>query len=243
MELKDPRLAKGILLGLCAGGLFYFWFGTPVLPFSYPVRAKQIRELEGRQADLTRQLDQARRTASGLAALETEEAELQGRWALARRLLPDENQIASLLREITVRGNACGVEFTLFKPRPTVPREFYSEKPVEVKVEGGYHAIARFLAKLATMDRIVQVRDLQIEQSLDAEPGGPTAHAQFVAVAYVLGVPPAAAPAPEEQPGKKPGGLVGAAKKLVDGREKDAPTGAPAGAKVRAVPVKGRREE
>ena len=164
---------------------------------------------------------------------------------MARRLLPDENQIASLLREITMRGNASGVEFTLFKPRPAVAREFYSEMPVEVKVEGGYHAIARFLAKLATMDRIVQVRDLQIEQAVDAESDGPTARGQFVAVAYVLGVPPAAAPAPEAESGKKPGSLVGAAKKLVHGREKSAATGASAGAKVKvkAVPIKGGREE
>jgi type IV pilus assembly protein PilO len=239
MELKDPRLAKGILLGLCAAGLFYVWFGTPAAPFCYPVRAKHIRELEGKHEDLTRQLDRARRISSGLTALETEEEELQGRWALARRLLPDETQIAELLREITLRGHACGVEFTLFKPQAAVAHEFYSEKPVEVKVEGGYHAIARFLAKLAAMDRIVQVRNLQIEQVSDVEPDGPTARAQFVAVAYVLGVLPGAALAPELAAQQNKGGLVGAAKQLVKGQTSEAP----AKSAVKATPVNGRRGE
>jgi Tfp pilus assembly protein PilO len=232
MDLHDPRLAKGILLGLCAGGLFYLWFGTPVLPFSYPVRAKRIGELEERQATLTRQLNQARRVASGLAALETEEAVLETRWAQAQRLLPDETEIAALLRDITSRGNACGIEFTLFKPQAMVGHEFYSEKPIEVKVEGGYHAIARFLARLASMDRIVQVRDLQIEEIQDAEKGAPPARAQFVAVAYLLGVPPEAAPPPVAAAAEK-GGLVGAAKKLVKGGEPEAPSGG----KPRAIPV------
>ena len=240
MELKDPRLAKGILLGLCSAGIFYVWFGTPVAPFCYPVRAKQIRELEGKHEDLTRQLDRARRVSSGLTAIETEEAELQGRWALARRLLPDETQIAELLREVTLRGHACGVEFTLFKPQNAIAHEFYSEKPVEVKVEGGYHAIARFLAKLAAMDRIVQVRNLQIEQVADVEPDGPTARAQFVAVAYVLGTLPGATLAPELAAAEKEkSGLVGAAKQLVKGQASE-PSAKPG---VKAKPVSGGRGE
>jgi Tfp pilus assembly protein PilO len=238
MDLHDPRLAKGILLGLCAGGLFYLWFGTPVLPFSYPVRAKRIGEMEERQATLTRQLNQARRVASGLPALETEEALLETRWSQAKRLLPDETEIADLLREITARGAACGVEFTLFKPQGMVGHEFYSEKPIEVKVEGGYHAIARFLARVASMDRIVQVRDLQLEQIQDEAQGGPPARAQFIAVAYVLGVPPQAVPAPEAAPAEK-GGLAGAAKKLVKGRQ----AAEPAKGKPRAVPVSSGSDE
>lgn len=240
MELKDPRLAKGILLGLCAAGVFYIWFGTPVAPFCYPVRAKQIKELQGKQEDLTRQLDRARRISSGLAAIETEEAELQGRWAQARRLLPDETQIAELLREITLRGHACGVEFTLFKPQAAVAHEFYSEKPVEVKVEGGYHAIARFLAKLAAMERIVQVRNLQIEQVPDGEADAPTARAQFIAVAYVLGVLPGATLSPELVQEQKSTGLVGSAKKLVKGQA-STPSAKPG---VKATPVaSGAKEE
>jgi len=240
MELKDPRLAKGILLGLCAAGVFYIWFGTPLAPFCYPVRAKQIKELQGKQEDLSRQLDRARRISSGLAAIETEEAELRGRWERAKCLLPDETQIADLLREITLRGHACGVEFTLFKPQAAIAHEFYSEKPVEVKVEGGYHAIARFLAKLAAMDRIVQVRNLQIEELTDVEPDGPTARAQFIAVAYVLGVLPGAAPAPEVVAAQKEkGGLVGAAKQLVKG-ETAKPAANPA---VKATPASGAKGE
>ncbi len=233
MELRDPRLAKGILLGLCAGGLFYLWFGTPVLPFSYPVRTKHIRELEEKQATLTRQLDAARRVASGLPALEAEEAVLAARWEQARRLLPDSTEITALLRDITLRGNESGVEFTLFKPQAMVAHEFYSEKPIEVKVEGGYHNIARFLARLASMDRIVQVRDLQLEEIQSDQQDAPTARAQFVAVAYVLGVPPGVAPPPEASEPEK-GGLVSVAKKLVKGSD----AAEPAKGKPRAIPVK-----
>jgi len=222
MELQKTRTVKLVLLGIAAAGLLYVYFGTAFLPITHRARAAEIAALEEEQQQLELRLNQARRLAAGLPELEVAHARLTRQWELARELLPDETEIASLLQEVSFRGQESGVEFTLFKPEPLVSRGFYSEKPVEIRIEGGYHQIARCLNGLAQMDRIVHVRDLDIEQILDKsrEESEPSARAHFTATAYVLGSAEAAAAAEQSAAGS---GLGGAVKRLVAGREGAAP--------------------
>jgi Tfp pilus assembly protein PilO len=205
MDLHNERTARWILLGLVTVGLFSIYFGTKLLPFTYRARAQEISALETRYADMSLELERARASVARIGALEAELAGLEQRWMRAQRLLPEETQISGLLREITERGQLSGVDFTLFKPMPVVAQEHVTEHPVEVKVEGGYHGIARFLARLASMERIVHVRELDIEQlPPEAETvRGDPARARFVAVSYVLGgtadgTAPAAGAAPAD---------------------------------------------
>ncbi len=241
MNLRSEQTGKLILLALGAAGLLFVYFGTHLLPIGYAVRAKEIGQLEEHGAKLAQDLVMARRTAGRLPALEAEHAALQAKWEQAQRLLPDRTEIAALLRDITQCGLRCGVDFTLFKPQPAVGHDFYSEKPIEVKVEGGYHAIARFLAKLATMDRIVHVRDLEIEQIPESDEATQVARARFVAVAYLLGVPPVSAPAEASAgPARK---AVAAAKRVVMGRGEDKAAGGAKSAGHGRAGVQGGSEE
>lgn len=189
MDLHDQRTARMILIGLCAVALLAVYFGTQLLPFTYRARAAQIGELGERQAKLSLDLQRARHSVARLGQLEADLAAAETRWERAQRLLPEETQIAALLRDITERGQKAGVDFLLFKPMPPAPQQGFTERPVEIKVEGGYHQVARFLNQISLMDRIVHVRDLDIEQvppNEEDEDEGP-ARARFVASAYVLG--------------------------------------------------------
>jgi len=61
---------------------------------------------------------------------------------------------------------------------------------VAVKIEGGYHNIASFLNELAQMTRVVNVRNLEIEEMRGNENAKYPAQAKFTAVTYTLGVDP-----------------------------------------------------
>jgi type IV pilus assembly protein PilO len=232
MDLHNERTARWILVGLCTVGLFSIYFGTKLVPFTYRARAAQIGELTARYEERNAELTRARASVAQLGALETELALTQASWQRAQRLLPEETQIASLLREITLSGQANGVEFTLFKPMPPVPQAQFTEHPVEIKVDGGYHRIARFLNRIATMDRIVHVRELEIGQApptAEGEPAGAPASARFVAVAYVLGgtgVEGGATPAAgTAEAGDAKPGLIAKTREVVRGREPSAQGG------------------
>lgn len=76
--------------------------------------------------------------------------------------LPTEEEVASLLIDISQTGLASGLEFRLFKPGAPVPRDFYSELPINIQVVGRYEELGLFVSGLASLPRIVTVHDVTI---------------------------------------------------------------------------------
>jgi type IV pilus assembly protein PilO len=100
--------------------------------------------------------------------------------------LPQENEMPNLLRKVTAAGKQSGIEFTLFKPEAKTPHEFYTDNPVSLKIEGGYHQTGVFLSRLANLDRIVNVENLKLTGLPQEKSGMLTVAAEFTLTAYTL---------------------------------------------------------
>ena len=161
-DITSAGTQRGLILSAALLIIVFFYFFTSFLPFFYPPRAAQIAELRGRVEKLSAEVEQAKRTAANLPRLEEEMVVLHEKWADATSLLPPAKEMASLLRKVTIAGQQAGVEFTLFEPSEPVPATFYTEHPVAVKIEGGFHDVGSFLATLAGMTRIVNVTNLDL---------------------------------------------------------------------------------
>lgn len=202
MDIKDPKTQKLILIGMAMAGISYLYFFATFVPFGYRAMAAEKKELQGRYEQLSSDLNKARQTLSSMARVEHEFEVIRKRYDAARVLLPEEKEVANLLRLVSLVGQQAGVTFELFKPLPTVTQGYYMETPVDVKVTGGYHAIGTFLADVANLSRIVKVANLQLSAF---EKGGTdeTVLASFQASAYTLNPGPVVAE-PEAKPaGKK----------------------------------------
>ncbi len=81
---------------------------------------------------------------------------------VALKQLPDKSEIPSLLENVSSLGKSSGLEFQLFKPRVEVPKNFYAEIPVDIKVEGTFKDIVDFFDKVSKMPRIVNISDIAI---------------------------------------------------------------------------------
>ncbi len=103
-----------------------------------------------------------RRIASSRPALEAEIKKLESELNDALVRLPEEKDIPRLMTQITSLGQQGGLEFTLFRPGTPVKKGFYSELPIDLRVEGGYHALGGFLDRISKLDRIVAVTDVKI---------------------------------------------------------------------------------
>ena len=192
IQLQDPKNQRIILGSIVALGIFYVYFLTSWLPFTYKASAAELKDLTTRYEDLSADLTKARQSVNSLPYLERECTMIHEKWTSASRLLPEREEMASLLRAVTLLGDESGVLFVLFRPLPPLPAQYYTEHPVEVRVEGGYHEIGTFLGELANMERMVTVSDLSIESAKDSPEDKPAA-ASFIAKTYTLGgtgVPP-----------------------------------------------------
>ena len=77
--------------------------------------------------------------------------------------LPEKEEIPSLLASISQAGKDAGLEFVLFQPQPEVPKDFYAELPIKIRVVGDYHEFGEFVSGLAALPRIVTIHDVEIK--------------------------------------------------------------------------------
>ena len=78
------------------------------------------------------------------------------------RQMPTEEEVASLLVDISQTGLASGLEFKLFKPDAPVVKDFYSELPINIQVIGKYEELGLFVSGLASLPRIVTIHNVNI---------------------------------------------------------------------------------
>src|SRR5690606_23386286 len=71
------------------------------------------------------------------------------------RQLPSRTEMPALINDISQTALATGIHNELFKPGPETPREFYAEKPIELKMVGTYHQFGAFVSGVASLPRVV----------------------------------------------------------------------------------------
>jgi type IV pilus assembly protein PilO len=98
------------------------------------------------------------------------------------RQLPNKTEIETLLTDISQTGISSGLEIAYFKPEGLVPKEFYAEYPIKLKVTGRYHEFAEFVSGVASLPRIVTLSNIAIDP-LDKK-GGVKLKMDVTAVTY-----------------------------------------------------------
>ena len=78
------------------------------------------------------------------------------------RQMPTQEELASLLIDISQTGLASGLEFKLFRPDAPILKDFYSELPINIEVIGKYEELGLFVSGLASLPRIVTIHDVKI---------------------------------------------------------------------------------
>ncbi|MEW8563304.1 MAG: type 4a pilus biogenesis protein PilO [Candidatus Thiodiazotropha sp.] len=133
----------------------------------YLVVEDDINSLEGvqkKEQELRADFSKKQKKASNLEAYRKQLEEMNQSFGTMLRQLPDKTEVAELLVDVSQTGLASGLEFELFKPQEEVPREFYAELPIQVKVTGQYHEFGQFISGLAALPRIVTIHDVKISR-------------------------------------------------------------------------------
>lgn len=162
MDFKNPMVQKTIVLVILLTIFSYVYFFTQFMPFFFQPRKARIEALTADYEKISADLEKARKTVGNLEKLEEEYERLHEKWMAAQSLLPQEKEVAELLRKVTRAGNQAGVDFQLFQPQEPINKEFIAENPVKVRIKGQYHQLGVFLSKVANLDRIINVSDIRI---------------------------------------------------------------------------------
>lgn len=172
---RDQAMVAVTLVMLGLVGVFYTYYWSP--------RNDTLAIQQARVDTLVTQNDAARReTARGNAKQLREEAEQYGQMlAVMRQLVPTENEVATLVDQISTAARRVGLDVGQLEPMGVVPGDVYDTHKFRIVVTGSYHRIAELLANVGSLTRIVAPMNLTLnpaaqtrvrlrpdEQALDA---------------------------------------------------------------------------
>ena len=128
-------------------------------------KAPQLQKAEATEQDLRQVFENKQRKAANYDAYKAQLAQIEQSFGTMLRQLPGETEIPSLIVDISQTGLAAGLQERLFAPQAEVPRDFYAEKPIQIRLTGGYHEIADFVSGIAALPRIVTLHNINITSS------------------------------------------------------------------------------
>jgi len=152
-EVKSLVAVFVVVIGLVGGYYFLVKDKLPILEVAQSQELKLKQTYQGKY-----------RIAVNLAAYEEQLARLQRDFSSMLKSLPTSNETPGLLDDITLVGTSAGLTFRLLNWQREIPKEFYSELPIEMEVFGGYHNFGQFASEIAGLPRIVTVHDFEVTQ-------------------------------------------------------------------------------
>ncbi len=151
---NEIRIVVAAFVAIVIGALSYYLLINPKLPI---LEAAELKEQE-----LKLQYEAKYRIAVNKEAYREQLAQLEDDFSSMLKSLPTSNETPGLLDDITYVGTSSGLTFKLLNWQQEVPKEFYTELPIEIEVSGGYHHFGEFVSKVAGLPRIVTLHDFDI---------------------------------------------------------------------------------
>lgn len=185
-------LGIGLLLGAMIYGVVY-WQVLGPMKDQLAAGEQQLAELQGK-------IQEGRAAKQQLPRFREEVHQLEMELDKLLRILPARRNTPDLLRRIRSLTEQGDFSLRRFTPGQLSDREFFSEWPIAVSVEGGYHNLALFFDRISRFSRIINIEDLTIA-ALPGPRGTHTLTANFRAKTFVY----------KEAPPPPPPGAAGAA--------------------------------
>jgi len=113
------------------------------------------------------ELNESKAVAKDLEKFKKQVEELNVELTSALTQLPNEKEIPEILRNISALGKESKLNFTLFKPKPEEPQQFYARVPIELVFLGEYHSTGIFFDKVSKLPRIINVVNFSMVRAKD----------------------------------------------------------------------------
>jgi len=97
-----------------------------------------------------------------LAEIERQLASLKQQLEIERRIVPDEKEVPGFLKMMDAEAMKAGIELRRYTAKPAAAKDFYTELPFEVELDGPYYSVLNFFDNVGKLERIVNVSGLQV---------------------------------------------------------------------------------
>ena len=188
MALKTGLEGKPWYIGLAVGlGVGLVLFALGFWRLLQPKR-DEITGYEVKLSELQTKIQEGRAAKQELPKFREEVRQLELELDKLLRILPARRNTPDLMRRIRSLAEQGDFNLKRFTPGQLADKEFFSEWPIAIAVDGTYHNLALFFDRISRFSRIINIEDLTVSAIQKAE-GAHTITAQFTSKTFVYKEP------------------------------------------------------
>ena len=151
---KEIKLVVGFVCAVIVGAICYYAIISSKLPL--------LETAKNAEGELRSTFEAKYRVAVNLNAYEEQLSRIEKDFSSMLKSLPTSNETPGLLDDVTYVGTDAGLSFKLLNWQQEIPKEFYTELPIQIEVAGTYHEFGEFASNVANLPRIVTLHDFEI---------------------------------------------------------------------------------
>jgi type IV pilus assembly protein PilO len=178
LKLEERKWWAAGLIGLAIGialavVVHYFWLRGVNQDI-----VRKTGELKGLQDEIQK----GRAAERKLSQFREEVKRLELELAKLLQVLPSARNTEDLIKRIETLTRQGDFTLKKFTPGEPVQKDFYSEYPIDISLEGTYHNLALFFDRMSRFSRIINVEDMKVN-TLEAP--GKSLGATFTAKTFI----------------------------------------------------------
>jgi type IV pilus assembly protein PilO len=100
-----------------------------------------------------------------LKQIEQQLAELKQQLEIEARIVPNEKQVDGFITMLDAEAQKAGVELRRYTAKPIAQKEYYTEVPFDIELDGPYYSMLNFFDRVGKLERIVNVSGLLVSTS------------------------------------------------------------------------------
>src|SRR5262245_35394986 len=142
------------VLALMIGAVYYYVY------FDTLYQANQ--QLQTRLAVKKPEHDRLRTFELKLAEENRKMAILQQQLEIQKKIVPDEKDADQFIKLLHDTAATSGIDIRRYTALPVANKEFYSEVPFAIDIDGPYYSVLNFFQRVSELERIVNVSNMQM---------------------------------------------------------------------------------
>ena len=97
-----------------------------------------------------------------LKDMDRQVANLKQQLEIERRIVPDEKEVDAFIKMLDAQAIKAGIEIRRYTAKPVSSKEFYTEVPFELEIDGPYYSVLNFFDQVGKLERFVNISNVLI---------------------------------------------------------------------------------
>ncbi len=110
----------------------------------------------------TAEVQDLRKYENNLPELDRQIEILKQQLDIQKRIVPDSKEADEFMHLLQNTAQTSGIEIRSWKSKPVATREFYTEVPFDLELDGPYYSVLNFFDRVARLERIINIGNLQL---------------------------------------------------------------------------------